>query len=58
MKPTSNIVFYIQYLTIFLFGTFRKTSILKSTNHAGRHVVGFAELFIDDFLKVQNERYG
>ena len=64
MKPISNIVYQIQYFTISVILDLQEniyTQIPKthymSAGEAGRHVVGFLDLFIDVFLEVQIKRY-
>ena len=64
MKPISNIVYQMQYLTIFLildlqenmYRNVQKTDY-PSAGFAGRRIVGFGDLSIDIFVEVQNERY-
>jgi hypothetical protein len=64
MKPISNIVYQIQYLTISFIWDLQENIYKKvtksfyiSAGFASRHVMGFEDLSIDDFLEVQNERY-
>ena len=62
MKPISNIVYWIQYLTLSFILDLQETSILNSSKPttcrpAKRHVVGFLDFFIDVFLEVQHKRY-
>ena len=64
MMPISNIVYFIQYVTIsFIFDLQEniykqiKKTYYMSAGFAGRHVVGFGDLSIDVFLEVQNQRY-
>ena len=62
MKPTSNIAYYIQYLTISfildlqenIYKKVRKTYYM-SAGFAGQHVVGFGALSVDVFLEVQHK---
>ena len=64
MKPISNIVYQIQYLTIsdildlqeHIYKKDKKTYYM-SAGFAGRHVVGVGDSSIDVFLEVQNKRY-
>ena len=57
MKPISNIVYWIQYLTTsFILAFQENTHILKSSK-AGRHIVEFGDLNIDIFLEVQDKKY-
>ena len=62
MKPISNIVYQIQYLTISFVLDLQeniykkvKTTYYMSAGFAGRHVVGSGDLSIDVFLGVQNK---
>ena len=57
-------VYSIQYLTIYFILDLQEniyTQVPKthymSVGEAGRHVVGFLDLFIDVFLEIQNKRY-
>jgi hypothetical protein len=62
MKPISNIVYSIQYLTICcildlqenIYKNVKKADYI-SVGSAGRHVVGFGNLRIDVFVGVQNQ---
>ena len=64
MKPISNIVYQIQYLTISfildlqenIYKHVKKTYSI-SAGFAGQHVVGFGDFSIAVFLWVQNKRY-
>ena len=64
MKPISNIVYQIQYLTMYfildlqesIYKQVKKTYYM-SAGFAGRHVVCFGNFSIDVFLEVQNKRY-
>ena len=67
MKPRNSIFYWIQYLNIFFVLDIQEYihTIWTSRNivlagEAGRHVVhvGVLDLFMDDFLEVQNRRYG
>ena len=54
----SNIVYDIPYELDFLFGTSRETLHIKSPKPtAGRHVVGFLDLFSNACLEIQDEKY-
>ena len=64
MKHRNNIVYWIQYLTIFFVLHLQENIYKKventyymSAGFAGQHVVGFQDLNIDTFLEVQNKRY-
>ena len=64
MKPRNNIVYWIQYLTMFLILDLQeniykrvRNTYYMSAGSAGRHVVGFEDFTIDIFLEVQNKRY-
>ena len=65
MKPISNIVYQIHYLTIFSILDLQEniyTEVSKlhymSASEAGRHVVDFFSIFyINIFLEVQDKRY-
>jgi hypothetical protein len=64
MKPISNIVYWIQYLTISLISDLPENiyeQIMKTdcmlAGFAGRHVVCFGDLSIDVFLEIQNIIY-
>ena len=64
MKPISNIVYQIQYLTTSsildlqenIYKKVKKT-YYRSAGFAGRHVVDFGDLNIDIFLEVQDKKY-
>ena len=63
MKPINNIVYSIQHLIISVLLDLQENIYYKqvkknyymSACFAGRHVVGFEDLSIDVFLKVQNK---
>ena len=64
MKPISNIVYEVQYLTISLILDLPENIYTQvpethymSAGEAGRYVVGFLNLFIDVFLEVQDIKY-
>ena len=64
MKPISNIVQEIQYLTIFfildlqehIYRQVEKTDY-PSAGSAGRWIVGLGDLSVDIFLEVQIQKY-
>ena len=63
-RSISNIVYWIQYLTIYFILDLQEniyTSVPKThypwAGEAGRRVVGSLDLFIDIFLEVQNQTY-
>ena len=64
MKPISNIVYSIQYLTIFFILDLQehiykknKKTYYMSAGFASRRVVDFGDLNIDIFLEVQDKTY-
>ena len=58
MKPMTNIVYQIQYVTISLIWDLQENIYNKvKKTYTGRHVVGFRDLGLDVFLEVQNQRY-
>ena len=64
MQPIHNIVYHIQFVTIFCILDLQVNTYLQikktcymSAGFAGGHVVGFGDLSMDVFLEVQNKRY-